>query len=142
MPKIFRTMRKDLDDKPTIGAIRDCLGVRVPIDVDVDANGNVELNGKGMSVSPSLNAFPHFLIPRRLQEFFPKATGSNSLFCFSMGDGPFVPSGVEEGLDLVVDRPSHGLVVPARLDAASLPIFQANLAATRDHWKIDESVEV
>lgn len=141
MAKIFRTMRKDPDDKPTIGATRDCLGVRVAIDVDVDSSGNVELNGKGMSVSPGLDAFPHFLVPRRLQEFFPRATGSNSLFCFAMGDGPFVAGIVAQGLVLIPDSPTHGVVTPEGGEVAALTTYQANLAATREEWKIDEAVE-
>ena len=140
MPKIFRTMRKDADDMPKIANGANCLGVR-PSDVDLDANGKVELNRKGMSVSPSLKALPHFLTPKRLKGSYPKATGSNSLFCFFMGDGPFIETKVDEGLALVLDSPSHGLVVPDRPEVATLTIFEANLAATRHSWKNAEGVE-
>jgi hypothetical protein len=51
MPRIFRIMKKDADDKPTLGRTTTTLGIR-PGEVDLDAFGNVVLNDKGMSVNP------------------------------------------------------------------------------------------
>lgn len=50
MPTVFRVMRKDADDLPTVN--QTSLGVRPGRDVDLDAQNNVLVNGKGMSVAP------------------------------------------------------------------------------------------
>ncbi|HZZ18664.1 MAG TPA: hypothetical protein VFE25_04810, partial [Opitutaceae bacterium] len=87
-------MKKAEDDKPVVDATGKGLGVRgVPVngvtDVDLDDQGNVVLNGKGMSVAPALGKLLPHLIPRRLRHKFPKAAGSPSLYCFTMGEGTF-----------------------------------------------------
>jgi hypothetical protein len=107
------------------------------VDIDLDDHGNVELNGKGMSVAPAWRDLPYFLVSRRLRDRFPAARGGSDLYCFTMGDGPFVDGNVAVGLDLKVDGPTHGVVVPQ----ACVPLdqFQADLANTRDEWTIDEA---
>ncbi len=117
------------------------LGVRgVPVnqvsDIDLDQDGNVIRNGKGMSVAPSWRDLPIFLIPKRLRDRVPGARGSEALYCFTFGDGPFASGLIAEGLDLMVDVPRHGLVVPRV--SVSLKQYQSDLAKTRDHWIVDE----
>ncbi len=134
-------MRKEQDEKPVVDATGKGLGVRVePVrgvsDVDVDDQNRVILNGKGLSVAPNWRELPFFLIPKRLQHQVKAARGSASLFCFTMGDGAFADDRVAEQLSLRVDRPNHGCVVPSQL--VSVERFQADLAATRDDWHIDE----
>ena len=51
MPKIYRAMKKDDDDKPYIEQSANGLGVRPNHDIDVDVNGNAIANKKGMSVA-------------------------------------------------------------------------------------------
>jgi len=53
------------------------------------------------------------------------------------GSGPFVQSLFAPGLVLVPDSPTHGVIRPAQL--VQLTEFEANLAATRTGWQIDES---
>jgi hypothetical protein len=81
MPRIFRIMKKDADDKPTIGQTATTLGIR-PGEVDLDAQGKVILNGKGMSVSPEWRVVQVFLIPKRLGT---GGRGSNTSHCFRRG---------------------------------------------------------
>jgi hypothetical protein len=142
MPKIYRSMRKEDDDKPKVDATGKGLGVRVePVnrvtDVDLDREGRVVLNGKGMSVAPGWRDLPYFLIPQRLREKMPAARGSSRLHCFVMGHGAFQNAKITEELELRVDSAKHGVVVPRAL--VSVDRFQADLAATRDEWSIDEA---
>lgn len=142
MPKIYRSMRKEADDKPTADATGKGLGVRAePVngvtDVDLDNEGRVILNGKGKSVAPRWRDQPIFLIPKRLVDKFPGARGSSSLHCFAMGDGGFQDGKISEDLALVVDNATHGVVVPELL--VSVDRYQADLAATRDDWNLDEA---
>src|SRR5260370_36811867 len=65
MPRMFRIMKKDDDDKPTVGQTAMTLGVR-PGEVDTDAQGNAIPNNKGMSVNPTWRVAPLFMIPKRL----------------------------------------------------------------------------
>ena len=63
MPKIYRVMKKDDDDKPVVDATGKGLGVRgVPVnnmvDVDLDREGKVILNDKGMSVAAAWRDLP------------------------------------------------------------------------------------
>jgi hypothetical protein len=142
MPKIYRVMRKAADNKPVIDATGKGLGVRgTPVngvaDVDLDTDGNVLLNNKGMSVVPTWRDLPYFLVPKRLSDKVLGARGAVNTFCFTMGEGPFGDAPVAPGLDLKVDRPTHGNVVPHAL--VPLEQFQADLARTRDGWTIDEA---
>ena len=142
MPKVYRSMRKADDDKPVVEASAKGLGVRAKgkpdeNDVNLDEAGNVVLDGKGMSVSPSWRDLPPHRIPKRLKDRFPPARGSNDVDCFTMGAGPFRDEALSERLALKVGRPKHGNVVPQ--DHVSLGQFEADLAATRPLWVVDEA---
>ena len=135
MPRVFRVMRKEPDNLPTVGD-RD-LGVRPGIDVDVDAQNNVQVNGKGMSVAPNWRDINYKRIPRRLRHIVPGAMGSNSKFCFRYGDGPFVQGPFANGLTLEPDSQTHGNVAPAQV--IPLATYQGDIAATRAAWVEDET---
>ncbi len=79
------------------------------------------------------------LIPKRLLPLVPDASGSNQLFCWSMGNGPFVNDSVNHSLALRIKRhmPNTGNVVP--IEPVAVDRFQLDLAATRDQWQPDES---
>ncbi|HTU22845.1 MAG TPA: hypothetical protein VMG10_32700 [Gemmataceae bacterium] len=85
MPRMFRIMKKDADDKPTVGQAFANLGVR-PGEVDIDAQGNVIPNTKGMSVAPQWRDIQLFLHPRRLGT---GGRGSNNTYCFRRGTAAF-----------------------------------------------------
>ena len=89
MPLVFRVMKKDADGLPTKSPTS--LGVR-PMDVDVDGANNVQVNGKGMSVSPSWRDININRVPKRLRPKLAGAGGSNNTFCFRTGTGP-IPAG-------------------------------------------------
>ncbi len=97
MPLVFRVMKKDGDGLPTKSATS--LGVR-PVDVDVDGANNVQVNGKGMSVSPRWKDININRIPKRLRPKLPGAGGSNSTFCFRTGTGQFQQGPFASGLTL------------------------------------------
>ena len=135
MPLVFRAMKKDDDELPTVEASATGLGVRVGTDVDVQ-DGHVLTNGKGMSVSPNWRLLPIFRIPKRLCGQFPGARGSNQTCCFRFGSGPFERGALADGLELVPDSPAHGCVAPAQ--PVSLEQYESDLSATRAGWQIDE----
>ena len=142
MPKICRSMRKGDDEKPLIEATGKGLGVRGQpvngvVDVDLDQDGKVILNFKGMSVAPSWRDLPYFLISKRLKNQFPAARRPIDVFCFTMGEGPFAEGPVADRLDLKIDTPKHGVVVP-RL-SVPLDQYQADLANTRNNRTIDKA---
>ncbi|MBL8819394.1 MAG: hypothetical protein JNL58_25405 [Planctomyces sp.] len=136
-------MKTDKDLLPVCGSNSKELGVRVApnenADIDVTESSTVNLNGRGMSVAQNWRALPGHLIPKRLISVFPGATGSNSLSCFRIGDGPFVNSSLNADLTLALKagRTSMGNLVPAT--DMSVETFQAALAATREQWRIDET---
>jgi hypothetical protein len=86
MPLVFRVMKKDADGFPTLNPTS--LGVR-PIDVDIDGANNVQVNGKGMSVSPTWRDININRVPKRLRLLLAGANGSNNTFCFRTGVGAF-----------------------------------------------------
>lgn len=144
MPTVFRSMKAAADGLPVVGDGSKELGVRVPpnphADVEVDPNTNlVVLNQKGMSVAANWrNLLPH-LIPARLSAMVPKARGADDLKCFRVGDGPFAPGVIANGLELVL-KPGEtdlGNMVPSA--AVTVSQFQADLAATRTQWVVDET---
>jgi hypothetical protein len=142
MPKIYRSMKKELDDKPIVDATGKGLGVRSDpvngvVDIDVDDAGMVLMNGKGMSVAPAWRDLPIHLISQRLRTIFPAARGRMNLYCFSSGEGNFANGKVSDSLTLVVDQPKHGVVAPAR--NISVTQYQDALSDTRDNWNMDES---
>ncbi len=132
MPLVYRAMKKDADGFPTVAPSASALGVRPGIDIDLDNESNVIVNQKGMSVSPSWRDISIFRIPKRLG-----GQGRNNTYCFKMGEGPFHQSDFAKGLELVPDSANHGIVCPKQ--TTSLIQFEADLAATRNNWKIDEA---
>jgi hypothetical protein len=137
MALVFRVMKKSEDELPTVEQTASGLGVRPGIDVDVDMQGNVEVNGKGMSVSPSWRVISILRIPKRLRDKVPGARGSNNTFCFKFGTGPFQEGVFAPGLDLIPDSTTHGCVAPTQ--PVSLAQYELDIAATRADWQIDES---
>lgn len=145
MPKIYRSMYEDAG-LPTVGADNCELGVRPPghpvnADVTVDAANNVVLDGKGMSVFPSitpavLKKVPKRLIPLRLADRVPGAIGDDDMKIWTLVVGPFAAGAVAANLVLNVTSPTHGAVCPANV--MSLPALQASLADTQPDWTVDE----
>jgi hypothetical protein len=141
MPKVYRSMKKDEDGYPLVDQTGKGLGVRASpvngvVDVNLDDLGKVVLKG-GMPVAPNWRMLPPHLIPRRLRPTIPKASGSLSMFCYTMGTGPFVDGPLADGLDFVRDDDDHGLVVPNQ--TVTIEEYQTALARTRDLWIIDEA---
>ena len=133
MPRMFRIMKKDADDKPTVGQTAMTLGVR-PGDVDLDAQGNAISNDKGMSVNPDWRHAPVRMIPKRLGT---GGRGSNNCNCFRRGTGAFQQSPCGAGLELFPDSATHGVVRPVQ--RILLASYEADLHATRLEWEIDET---
>jgi len=134
MPQVFRVMRRDADGLPTVAPSASALGVRPGTDIDVDAQNNAVVNNKGMSVSPAWRMISIFRIPKRLDS---RGQGKNNTFCFRRGAGAFQQSAFAAGLELFPDSPTHGVVRPTQLIA--LAQYEADLAATRADWQIDET---
>ena len=135
MPRVFRIMKKDPDGLPTVSPTG--LGVRSGIDINIDAKNKVLINGKGMSVSPNWRDIDPNRIPKRLRPIWSGASGSNNVHCFRTGIGPFIQGAFAKGLTLEPDSPIHGTVAPEQV--IPFPDYQANLAATRLDWQIDET---
>lgn len=133
MPRMFRIMKKDADDKPTIGRTAATLGIR-PAEVDLDVLGKVIPNDKGMSVNPGWQVAPIFLIPKRLGT---GGRGSNTSHCFRRGTAPFQQAPCGPGLELFPDSLTHGVVRPAQ--PVLLAQYEADLHATRLEWEVDET---
>ncbi len=133
MPGMFRIMKKDADDKPTIGQTGGTLGIR-PGEVDLDAIGNVIVNDKGMSVNPEWRVAPIFRIPKRLGT---GGRGSNTWYCFRRGTAAFQQAPCGPGLELLPDSPTHGVVRPAQ--SVLMAQYEADLHATRLEWEVDEA---
>ena len=143
MPLIYRAMEKD-GDRPRIGRSATALGVRIrvegekkPEDIPLDGSGRVSPSTGGMSVSPAWRLLPTHRIPARLKPLCPDATGKNGLVCWKMGEGEFVDGPLAPGLNFRRTTANHGLVEPAQV--VPLETYEADLAATRDHWIIDEA---
>lgn len=134
MPLVYRAMRKDADGLPTVAPSASALGIRPGIDIDVDAANSVFVNNKGMSVNPAWRQISLFRIPKRLGV---GGQGGNNTFCFRTGAGAFVQSGFAAGLELLPDSPTHGVVRPTQ--SVPLTQYEADLAATRAAWQIDET---
>ena len=135
-PKVYRSMKKDMDGFPLVESSASGLGVRVGSDIELDGNGNVQLNGGGMSVAPGWRDLPLHRIPKRLMNLVPGAIGSNNTFCFTTGEGPFIEGDFTRGLRLLPDKPNHANLVPA--NSVPLNQFESDLAATREEWIVDE----
>lgn len=130
-------MKKDADDKPTVDQTATGLGVRVGTDINTDPTGNVVLDENGMSVAPAWRDLELHRIPKRLGTVVPGARGSNNTHCFTTGTGPFQRDLFAQGLELIPDTSIHAAVAPV----ATVPLaqYEADLAATRPDWVIDES---
>lgn len=136
-PKVYRAMKKDSDDLPTVDQTATGLGVRPGTDINTDAAGNVELDGSGMSVAPAWRDLDLHRIPKRLKTIVPGARGSNNTYCFTTGSGPFQRGQFAQGLELIPDTETHAAVAPAAI--VPLATYEADLAATRSDWVIDEN---
>ena len=132
MPLVYRAMKRDADGLPHVAPAASGLGVRPNIDIDVDQQGWAVVNYKGMSVSPSWREISVFRIPKRLG-----GQGSNGTYCFKTGSGLFQQEPLAPGLALVPDSSRHGVIRPEK----SVPLheYEADLAATRPDWQIDEA---
>jgi hypothetical protein len=137
MPLVYRVMKKDEDDLPTVEHSSNGLGVRPGMDVDVDLQSNVIANGKGMSVAPSWRDISLLRIPKRLRDRVRGARGPNNRSCFRTGTGVFQAGKFADGLELVPDSATHGCIAPAQ--SVPLSQYQNDLAATRSNWQIDEN---
>jgi hypothetical protein len=129
-------------DLPKVANSARGIGVRIGSglqdDISIDANGCVAPGTGGMSVAPSWRDLPETRIPRRLREKGALyARGNDIDACWKLGEGAFVATPVADGLMLRPDRADHGTVEPARLEP--LTQYLNHLAATREHWVIDES---
>ena len=148
MPKVYRTMKKDNDELPTVEASAKGLGVRsntlsyVPvgnegIDIRYDDRGNVHPKSGGMSVSPHWMQMPPHLVPERLRcPDVPGARARDSVFVWSSGSGDFIEAAFAPGLTLVPDRERHGAIEPST--TVKLEDYEKALSDTRDTWSIDE----
>lgn len=130
---MFRVMKKDGDEKPSVGQGFGNLGVRLK-EIDTDARGNAILNQKGMSVGPAWRVLSIFVIPKRLGT---GGRGKPNTYCFRRGVGPFQRGPCGNGLELLPDSPTHGVVRPAQL--VPLTQYLQDLADTREEWEIDET---
>lgn len=135
-------MKKD-GDRPLLGESASTLGVRVPRDIPPTSDGAVLPGSNGMSVTPSvaaLNRMPARMVPNRLRAIVPGAAGDDSLFVWSLGQGPWA-TGVEPIAPKLQLRPDptdsqHGFVEPDVL----MPVngYRAAIAATQNLWQMDE----
>jgi hypothetical protein len=137
MPRVFRIMRQERDGLPAVQQASSALGVRPGADISLDPQGNVIVNGQGMSVNPHWRDASILRIPKRLGHLVPGARGSNNQFCFCTGTGPFQRGAFAAGLTLEPDSATHGNVAPAHV--VPLAQYEADLAATRPNWQVDET---
>lgn len=108
-------------------------------DIAADESGMVRPETGGMSVVPNWRDLRFYRIPRRLKIKVPGAKGSDQLFCWRLGEGPFVAGPIAPRLSLRPDddvHSKHGVIEPTQVMA--LTEYQEALAATRDQWVIDE----
>lgn len=131
------------DGQPEVGRGRNLLGVVVDAaqgDPDVVVHeGAVRPGEGGMSVAPKPETLPVHRQPKRLREQFPgrfpRASGSNTLHCWSMGEGAFTASPLAAGLAFRPDptKPErHGFVEPE----CEMPLeeYERAVTATRSQW--------
>jgi hypothetical protein len=130
---MFRVMKKDDDDKPHVGQGFGELGVR-PSEIDTDVQGNALQNHKGMSVGPAWRVLHLFVVPKRLGT---GGRGKPNTYCFCRGSKPFQHGPCGNGLELLPDSATHGVVRPAQV--VPLAQYLHDLAGTRQEWQIDES---
>ncbi len=128
MPRVFRAMRKADDGLPRVANNATGLGARVPKDID-EVGGMVAVGEKGMSVNPTVEDVPLNFLPERID---PAGWGDHKNAVFRHGDGLFVQSPFAEGLELLPDGPTHGVVRP--VISVTLEQYRENLVATRPNW--------
>ena len=136
-PRVYRAMKKDADDQPTVDQTATGLGVRPGTDIITDAAGNVMLDDYGMSVAPGWRDLELHRIPKRLGPIVPGARGSNNTYCFTTGTATFQRDLFAQGLELIPDTSIHASVAPVAV--VPLAEYEADLAATRPDWVIDET---
>jgi hypothetical protein len=90
-----------------------------------------------MSVAPAWRDLELHRIRKRLGSIVPGARGSNNTYCFAAGMGPFQQGHFAKGLELITDTPIHAVVAPVVV--VPLAQYEADLAATRSEWLIDEN---
>ena len=133
MPTVFRAMKKDTDDLPSLGSSSTSLGVRLA-DFDIDpVTGMVLVTNNGASISPSCRQLPQAFRPTK----FPGGLGTKNVFCFRMGEGTWEQGILAPSLEAVPDGPSnpnHGVIRPER--AMSVEELNAAFAATRSDWHL------
>ena len=145
MPLVFRSMHADVTGLvPRVGNNSKSLGVRVegetngPPDIAV-LDGMVKLGREGMSVSPSPETLPFFLIPRRFENVqferpgVPK--GNNALVCWRSGVGPFEDGPFAAGLVFMREpenNPLHGVIAPG--GEVPLDEYRTALANSQADW--------
>ena len=134
MAQVFRAMRKDQDGLPLVAPSASALGVRPGTDIDVDDQNNALVNDKGMSVAPTWRDLSPLRIPKRVAK---RGKGSNNTYCFTRGIGPFQRGAFAPGLEFAPDSKVHGVIRPTQL--TPLAQFEADLAATRAEWRVDET---
>ncbi len=138
MPRMFRAMLKDNDDKPTVGQGFCQLGAR-PNEIDLDAQNNAMPTDKGMSVAPEWRLLPFVVLPRRLD---PRGRCRLPGHCFRRGTAAFQQAVFGTNLELVPDAPVQGVVrhgIVRSEQPVPMADHQQNLAATRDEWEADET---
>lgn len=139
-PKMYRTMLWTTSSAegplPLIGTDRDMLGVVVSMDVHPDEEGRIEPCGEGLSVAPSLQDLPSFLVPERLRHRRRGARGRKDVKVFRAGATTFRQTTVGERLELVPTSKTHGVVQPRC--RTLVDDYQADLAATQPWWMVDE----
>jgi hypothetical protein len=105
-------------------------------DIPVRADGTVQPGAGGLSVVPNWRSLPPFLVPHRLLDKYPRARGNAKLACFRLSNVMFVDDAIGDALQLRIDSPDHGTIQPRQVMPVN--VYQAELAATRNTWMIDE----
>ena len=106
--------------------------------MDVDIAGDVVLNRKGLSVAADWRQLPAHLIPEHLDDGLNGARGKG-MKVFIHGTGAFEEGIVSEGLELLHKAGTTMAGVVSPVTSMPLAKYQADLAATRANWSIDES---
>jgi hypothetical protein len=135
MPTVFRAMFCDPNHVlPMIGANKHSLGVDIGTnpDIRISDTGLVEPNSGGMSVAPHWRDLPAHRIPKRFIQMFHGARGKDEYCIWRFGTGLFQTESINEGLMLVIDKPTHGTFQPAQ--TMHIVQFQQLLAETRTDW--------
>lgn len=147
MPQVFRSMFADETGAlPRIANDNKSLGVRTQ---DENANnpdvvvrdGFVDPGRQGMSVAPTAEDLPFFLIPRRFVTHHKRGkgvpSGNNQMICWRAGEGPFVDSKFAEQLMFWTSpagSSTHGVIAPDTV--CSLNDYRNALGKTLSLWEL------